>query len=110
MDKYQVIGALVTDIPVGTPDGPMRTTLYQDAILPAGVPAERIAHLLDVKLIKKVGGDEPEAAEPEPTPTGVNSRSNKGDLVEHGVAQGDDRAELEKLTRDDLLAKYVRQQ
>jgi hypothetical protein len=105
--RYEVTGACVTHIPVSTSQGVMLTTLYRGAMLPADVPADRVKHLLDSNLVKPVGGDEPEPAEGK---TAVNSRSSKADLVAYGVAHGDDRAELEALTREELLDLYVRQQ
>ncbi|NUW45548.1 hypothetical protein [Nonomuraea rhodomycinica] len=125
MTQYQVVAPCVTHIPVASASGQMLATFYEGAILPAGVPADRVKHLLDSKLIKAL--DEPKAAVPAPVKTSssetepapaeggehlakVNSRSSKGDLVEYGVAQGGDRAELDALTRDELLDRYVRQQ
>jgi len=115
--QYQVVGACVTGIPTGGPMGPTRITLYQDAILPSDVPAERIAHLLSVKLIKEIGGSGKAAEQPAPqAPTGeqsgetksVNARSSKAELVDYGVAQGGNRDELEALTLKDLQARYVK--
>lgn len=108
MTQYRVTAPCVTHIPVAAQGGSMLSTFYQDAVLPPGIPDGRIKHLLDSGLIEAI--EEQKAAEPEPTPTGVNSRSSKGDLVEHGVAAGDDRAELEALNREQLLGRYVRQQ
>lgn len=119
MANYEVVGACVTDIPVSTQQGPMRTTVYKGAVLTDDVvPAERIRHLLDVKLIKKIGGDEPKAKAPVPakqpeTSEGgapkFNARTPKGDLVEHAVAKGDmTREDAEKLTLKDLQDLYVR--
>lgn len=116
--QFRVIGACVTDIPVQTSNGVIRTTLYQDAVLPEGVPAERIAHLLDVKLIEEIGGGKSqplvtkESIEAGARESGegrtVNSRSSKAELVDHGVAKGDSRAELEAMTFKELQAKYVK--
>ncbi|GAA3251653.1 hypothetical protein [Nonomuraea helvata] len=109
---YQVIGACVTNVPVSTSQGTQLSTFYTGQVLPADVPEARIQHLLSVGLIKELESTEPaEAAaapsgEPEPA---VTARSSKPDLVAYGVARGEDRAELEKLTRDQLIAKYVRQ-
>ncbi|MER7131252.1 hypothetical protein [Streptosporangium saharense] len=110
--QYQVVGACVTDIPTGGPMGPTRITLLTDAFLPPDVPAERIEHLLSVGLIKEVADPAAPAAEEEgsePVKT-VTSRSSKQELIDYGVTCGDDRAELEALTRDQLLDRYVRQQ
>lgn len=43
-----------------------------------------------------------------PTVVGVNSRSTKSVLVEHAVAQGMERADAMRLTRVQLLERYVR--
>ncbi|MDX3100450.1 hypothetical protein [Nonomuraea angiospora] len=110
---YQVIGACVTNIPVSTSQGTQLSTFYTGQILPADVPEARIQHLLSVGLIKE--HESTEAAEAAAAPSGgetepaVTARSSKPDLVAYGVARGEDRAELEKLTRDQLIAKYVRQ-
>lgn len=45
---------------------------------------------------------------PPPPAQQVNARSSKGDLVEYGVAQGGDRDELDAMTREQLLDRYVR--
>lgn len=117
--QYQVVGACVTDIPTGGPMGPTRITLYKDAVLPSDVPAERIEHLLSVKLIKAVGEAPAAQAEKPATPAGeqggdpkptVNARSSRAELLDYGVAQGDDREELDKLNVKQLQDKYVRQQ
>jgi hypothetical protein len=50
----------------------------------------------------------PDPGAGEGTGKAVNARSTKADLVDHGVAQGADRAELEAQTRDQLLDRYVR--
>lgn len=101
--KYEVTGACVTHIPTVTTDGvETRITAYQGAILPDTVPAERIKHLLDVNLIKEVGGQD-QATEPQ-----VNARSSKADLIEYAVQQGAARDEAEAMTRDQLLDRYVR--
>lgn len=104
--QYQVIAPCIVHIPVATAMGPMLETFYRDAILPSAVPAERIAHLLDSGLIRKVHGGEPEGEDGRT----VNSRASKAELVEYGVAVGGDRAELEALNREQLLDRYVRQQ
>ncbi|MET8866530.1 hypothetical protein ABZW11_26630 [Nonomuraea sp. NPDC004580] len=107
--RYEVTGACITHIPVSTSQGPMLVTLYRGAALPADVPEDRIRHLLDSNLIEPIeDGSEPEPVEEESGPAGVNSRSSKGELVEYGVAQGGDRAELDAMTRDQLLDRYVR--
>ncbi|WP_031165959.1 hypothetical protein [Streptosporangium roseum] len=111
--QYQVVGACVTDIPTGGPMGPTRITLYKDALLPSDVPAERIEHLLSVKLIKAVGGSEAAA---QPAPSGeqggdtktVNARSSKADLVDHGVTMGGNRGELDALTLKELQGRYLK--
>lgn len=111
--RYEVTGACITHIPVSTSQGPMLVTLYRGAALPADVPEDRIRHLLDSKLIAEVG-DAPAEPVEEQVPEGgqagaVNSRSSKADLVAYGVAQGDGtQEELDALTRDQLLDRYVR--
>lgn len=114
MTRYQVTAPCVVHVPAMTPSGPALGTYYQDAILPEGVPENKIRHLLDAGMIAAVGGADPAPTRPdseqaERPATTVNARSSKGDLIEHGVAQGGDRAELEDLTREQLLDRYVRQ-
>lgn len=70
MAEYQVVGQCA-HVSTVTPGGRQTLLLHWGALLPEGVPAEQIKHLLSVKLIKKVGTDGPEvpgAAVPE---TGV---------------------------------------
>lgn len=98
--KYRVTAPCVVHIPVSTSEGPMLGTFYKDALLPEGVPAEKLKHLLDSNLIAEV--DEP-PAEPK-----LNARTSKGDLVDHAVAQGDmTKEEAEALSLKDLQARYV---
>ena len=48
---------------------------------------------------------------PPPPPTQqVTYRSSKADLVDYGVARGDDRATLDAMTIKDLQAKYLKGQ
>ncbi|GAA3027251.1 hypothetical protein [Streptosporangium longisporum] len=142
---YHVIGACVANVPATSANGPQLLTLYTGQVLPADVPADRIEHLLSVRLIEEVGVTvvapydpvPPQRVEisgvthapvpaPGPTPTPppaptpvpapgsatvpatVNARSKAAELIEYGVRRGDDRAELEALTREQLLARYVR--
>lgn len=112
---YQVTGACITNIPVSSATGTQLATFYSRNLLPAGVPDERIKHLLSVGLIEEVSDDAPELAPSMPVqgeapPASVNLRSSKGDLIEYGVANGGDRAELDNLTREQLLDRFVRQQ
>lgn len=111
--EYEVTAACVTHIPASTSAGPMLLTLYRGNRLPGGVPQERIQHLLDGGMIRAVEepGPEPEPAvegEGSATPSTVNSRSSKADLVAYGVAQGDDRDELEDMTVKELQALYLK--
>lgn len=110
--QYTVTAACVAHIPVDGPDGRMLAMFYQGAVLPEGVPADRIKHLLDAGLIAESGQVSEEEASArltgEELPAKVNGRSSKADLVEHAVAQGVTREEAEGMTRDDLLDRYVR--
>lgn len=119
--SYRVVGACVTNVPVSTGQGTQLATFYTGHVLPADVPADRVAHLLSVGLIEEVGGDakptgatsdgEGEQAEQaEQAPDSVNARSSKADLVNYGVAKGGNRDELDAMTRDQLLGRFVRQQ
>jgi len=113
--RYQVIGALVANVPIDGPNGSTLAMFHQDAILPPSVPADRIKHLLSVKLIEEVGGSKESAAPAEQKPpasdqkpTTVNARSSKAELVDYGVAQGGDRAELDALTLKELQARFLK--
>ena len=109
---YKVIGACVTNVPATTANGTQLMTLYTGQLL----PADRIKHLLSVKLIEEVGGANSPAEESSSPPPGgdqgggkaVNARSSKAELVEFGVAQGGDRAELDALTHKDLQARFLK--
>jgi hypothetical protein len=135
--QYQVIAACVAHIPAMGPGGVTLGMYYQGAILPDGVPEDRIKHLLDAGMITAVDkaesghsddagegraptqppeNEHPQQVEQAPAgdqpsvnaPTSVNSRSSKGDLVEYGVAHGGNRTELDALNRDQLIERYVR--
>ncbi|MFI7125990.1 hypothetical protein ACIBQ1_09870 [Nonomuraea sp. NPDC050153] len=111
MTRYEVTASCVAHIPVMTPGGLVLDMFYKGAILPDGVPAERLNHLVVAGMIRAV--DEPgaparEQASDDGAPPSVNARSSKGDLVEYGVSQGGDRTELESMTREQLLDRYVR--
>jgi hypothetical protein len=110
--RYKVTAPCVVNVPVSSEQGAQLTTFYRDALLPEGVPAARVKHLLDSNLIQPVdaGGKVEEERGGGEQQLTVNSRSSKAELVEYGVAQGDDRAELDALTRDQLLDRYVRTQ
>jgi hypothetical protein len=114
--QYKVTAPCVVNVPVSSEQGAQLTTFYRDALLPEGVPAARVKHLLDSHLIAEVKTDAPAKAEgrkresnPPAPPSAVNARSSKAELVAYGVAQDDGTVEeLDALTRDELLAKYVR--
>ncbi|MGC5012521.1 hypothetical protein ACLQ2R_17295 [Streptosporangium sp. DT93] len=113
--QYQVIGALVTNVPIDTPNGATLGMFHQHAILPPGVPDDRIKHLLSVGLIKEVGGSAKTAEQPAAPDSGqtgeaktVNARSSKAELVDHGVAQGGRRDELDALTLKELQTRYLK--
>ncbi|WP_188188048.1 hypothetical protein [Nonomuraea sp. SYSU D8015] len=123
MAKYQVTAPCVVHIPINTVAGPALGTFYKDAFLPDDVPQEKIDHLLANKMIVEVeeGGDnEPSSQTPEDVeqastvqmaePAAVNSRSSKSDLVAYGVSRGASQAELDDMTREQLLDRYVRGQ
>lgn len=73
MTQYRVSAPCVTHIPVAAQGGSMLSTFYRDAVLPPGVPDDRIKHLLDSGLIEAVA--EPKPAEPESG--GTASRPSK---------------------------------
>jgi hypothetical protein len=102
--QYKVTAPCVVNVPVSSEQGAQLTTFYRDALLPEGVPADRVKHLLDSNLIAPVDAD----GEVEEEPATVNSRSSKAELVEYGVAQGDDRAALEAMTVKELKELYVK--
>lgn len=101
--KYKVTAPCVVHIPVSTSDGPMLATFYKDALLPEGVPADKLKHLLGSNLIAEIAEVDESPAEPK-----LNARTSKGDLVAHAVAQGDmTQEEAEALSLKDLQARYV---
>ncbi|MEU8040873.1 hypothetical protein [Streptosporangium sp. NPDC049078] len=105
---YQVVGACIANLPIDTPQGAQLVMLHQHAVLPPGVPADRIKHLLSVGLIKEVAASaepKPPAEEPEQK---LTARSSKAELVDHGVAQGGDRAELDALTLKELQGRFLK--
>lgn len=114
--QYQVTAACVVHIPAMTASGPALGTFYRDAILPEGVPQDRIDHLLAGGMIRAL--DVP--AEPAPFEVQVgenvgatdgltiNSRSSKAELVAYGVAQEMNEAELDAMTVKDLQALFVK--
>lgn len=113
--QYKVIGACITNVPIDTAQGSQLAMFHQDAILPPGVPADRIKHLLSVGLIEEVGGSKDSAeqpAAPDPGQAGeaktVNARSSKAELVDYGVAQGGNRAELDAFTLKELQGRYLK--
>lgn len=55
--QYEITAEMVVHIPVTTANGPMLVDLYKGAVLPDGVPQERIQQLLEGNLIKEVGKD-----------------------------------------------------
>lgn len=113
--QYKVTAPCVVHIPVSSSDGPMLSTFYKDALLPEGVPDDRIKHLLDSNLIEEVGGKakaEPKKQAKEPDgddkPKPLDGRSSKPDLVAHAVTQGMTPEDADGMTRDQLLDMYVR--
>jgi hypothetical protein len=102
--QYKVTAPCVVNVPVSSERGAQLTTFYRGALLPAGVPAGRVKHLLDSNLVEQVQGATPV----EEQPATVNSRSSKAELVEYGVAQGDDRAALDAMTVKELKELYVK--
>jgi hypothetical protein len=117
MRNYRVTAACVVHVPIATQAGHALGTLYRDAVFTGDPDSEKVRHLLASDMIEEIGGDgQPVVTEPDDPaadsgsqpPQVVTSRSNKADLVAYGVAQGDDRAELEALNREQLLDKYVR--
>lgn len=107
--QFKVTAPCVVNVPVSSEKGAQLTTFYRGALLPEGVPADRVKHLLDSNLIAQVKDDAP--AEEESgggQPLTVTSRSSKAELVEYGVAQGDDRAALKGMTVKELQELYVK--
>lgn len=53
---YRVTAECVVHIPVEAPEGRVLMTLYKGAVLPRGVPQDRIRHLLNVGSIERISG------------------------------------------------------
>jgi len=88
MGRYKVVGACVTNIPTQTPQGRMYGTYYKDAILPDGVDADRIRHLLDGRLIEEIA---PAAPATPPAPPGDGQAPDSGTTPATPIdAQADD--------------------
>ncbi|MEV0584102.1 hypothetical protein [Nonomuraea sp. NPDC050310] len=66
--EYEVVGEYIVHIPVSTSNGTMLVDLAKGAILPEGVPQERIQHLLDSNLIAEVGKSQDAKATAKPAP------------------------------------------
>ena len=71
--------------------------LYRGAIVPSDVPPAEVQRLVDGEFLGQVGG--------EPATTPARS-AVKADWVAFAVAQGMDKADAEKLKKEELLAKY----
>lgn len=132
MGGYQVVGATVI-VEVDTPEGRQLRHFYPPAILPDGVPAPMLEHLLSVGLIAPIG-DEPEPGDPDgapadpgdPTgaaagegapadpgdPTGAVDEqparsASKADWVAYATGHGLTLEEAEALTRDGLVDRFT---
>ncbi|MFC9973550.1 hypothetical protein ACFVH6_21915 [Spirillospora sp. NPDC127200] len=124
MTTYKVTAPYIVHVPVTGHEGAMLQNFHQGARLPESVPESRIRELLDGGMIAEVdGGDSPAGndedddgfaqstpAQQSPVqPAGrVNARSSKAELVDYAVAQGMARDEADAMSRDALLARYVR--
>lgn len=120
--EYEVIGPYVAQVPVDGPTGTILTDFNYGAILPAGVPADRIEHLVDVGLVRERGSaGTPSSGDPQtmpgvPAPTGEQAGAeitakpgksgSKADWKAYAVAQGMAEAEAEGMTRDELAERY----
>jgi len=56
MTQYKVTAPCLVHVPFNTPQGTQLGTLYAEAILPDGVPQEKVDFWLDAGMIEKVGG------------------------------------------------------
>jgi hypothetical protein len=83
MTQYQVVGA-IAHVKTMTQSGPKVITLYKGAMVPADAPADRIRHLLSVKLIAPVGGAASTSA---PTPPASANDGGDGLSEERKTAQ-----------------------
>lgn len=87
-----------------------RPPFDQGGVLPPAVGSMQVSEEPQGAAAREAGVEvdpEPDVA---PSAGKVNSRSSKGDLVEHAVTQGMAREDAEGLTRDELLDLYVRKQ
>lgn len=95
---YKVTGPLATPY---LEDG-SRVYLYEGAALPDGLRKGERERLVDLGLV----GEAEEPAE-EPSEGGQPAKSaSKADWVAYAVAQGATEAELEGLTKDELVSSY----
>lgn len=121
MKRYKVTAPCVVHIPTVNASGPSLGTFYQHAILPDGVPADKLKHLLDSSMIVEIGEDGAPVEQAAEKPAGdgdpgggkaeagkITARSSKGDLVAYAVTQGLAKEEAEALTVKDLVARFVK--
>ncbi|HEY9354603.1 MAG TPA: hypothetical protein VIP28_15180 [Nocardioides sp.] len=107
MSGYVVSGALAT---VKDAAGALHYR-YQGAPLPEGIDEEQLERLVSLGLIEKVKA--PKAAPapkapPAPTaPAKPAANASKEAWVDYAVAQGVDKAEADKLPRDQLAEKFA---
>lgn len=102
MSSYVVTGPMVI---AKCADGRL-IYVYRDGELPADVPAEEADRLVATGLVENVGGREPAGDADEPKRPA--STATKAVWVEYAVTQGMDAAEADKLTRDQLAARFAK--
>lgn len=81
MARYQVTGECA-HIVVDSPEGPVTQLVYKGTILPDGVPAARLRHLLDLNLIRDVGSNPIAPAAPAPNVQDPNEVAAAGGPTE----------------------------
>lgn len=69
MTQYRVKAPCLVHVPFNTPQGKQLGTLYAEALLPDGVPEEKIRFWLDGGMIEEI-----KAAEPDPGPEVAKSQ------------------------------------
>lgn len=109
MTAYIVTGELVT-AQVTTEMGSTVLGFLKGAVLPPSVPAETVAHLLDVNLIAAVGEPVAATAGPLGQQPAVSPPAGNASLEawrDFARTQGMSEADLDGLTRDELRERFA---
>jgi hypothetical protein len=114
MRQFRVTGPCLANVPTSGPLGEIRRTLYRDALFDGDQVDGELLALWErrglAEPVEAPAAKQSAAPKADDNPPAVTAKSTKAELVEYGVAKGDDRAELEKLKVDELRDRYVPKQ